>query len=53
MDPFLMRLLVGVLVYWIFNLVISTFAGKASDILSKVLLVAVVLYVVFGRFLPF
>ena len=53
MDPFLIRLLIGVLVYWIFSMVIAEFGGKSADILSKVLLVATVLYVVFGRYLPF
>lgn len=52
MDPFLVRLLIGVLVYFLMNLVIVKFANKRADIFETILLICVVLYVVFGKFLP-
>ena len=53
MDPFLVRLLVGVLFYFLGNLFIVKFAGKRADIFETILLICVILYVVFGKFLPF
>ncbi len=53
MDLFLVRLLIGVLVYYLGNLVIGKFASKRADLFEIILLICVILYVVFGKFLPF
>ena len=52
MDPFLMRLLIGVLIYFLVNLFIGKFASKRADIFETVLLIGVILYVIFGNYLP-
>lgn len=54
MDPFLTRLAIGVLAYFLFDLLIKRLVKKpeSQDILDIILLIAVVLYVLFGSFLP-
>lgn len=55
MDPFLFRLLVGALVWFIFDKIIALLVKKPTpkEIFDIILLIAVVLYVFFGSFLPF
>jgi hypothetical protein len=55
LDPFLQRLLIGVLVYFILDLVIKNFITKPESqrIFELILLIGVILYIVFGSFLPF
>ena len=55
MDPFLTRLLIAVLVYFLFDLVIKNIVtdGQAARIFSIILLIACILYLFFGSFLPF
>jgi Na+-driven multidrug efflux pump len=54
-DPFLTRLLIGVLAYFLFDLIIKALIAKpeAQKTFEIILLIAVVLYVFFGSFLPF
>jgi hypothetical protein len=54
MDPFLTRLLIAVLVYFFFNIVIEKLVteAKAKSIFEVVLLIACILYLLFGSFLP-
>ena len=50
----LVRLLIGVLVYWLGEKVIALVNnGDLQQILNIILIIVVVLYVVFGSFLPF
>ncbi len=53
-DAFLVRLLIAVLVYFFFNIVIEKLVTKpeAKNMFSIVLLIACILYLVFGSFLP-
>lgn len=55
MDPFLVRLLIGVLVYFLLDLVIKRLVtdAQAQNIFTIILLIGVVLYVLLGSFLPF
>ncbi len=55
LDPILVRLLIGVLVYFLLDLVIKNFISdaQAQKTFGIILLVIVVLYVFFGSFLPF
>jgi predicted PurR-regulated permease PerM len=54
LDPFLVRLLIGVLVYFLLDLVIKTLITKPESqrVFEIILLICVVLYVFFGSFLP-
>ena len=52
-EGLLLRLLIGVLVYWIGEKVIGLVKnGELVNVLNIVLIVAVVLYVIFGSILP-
>ena len=54
LPELLVRLLVAVLVFFIGEKVISLVGdAKLQQILNIILIVAVVLYVVFGNFMPF
>lgn len=54
MDPFLVRLLIGVLAYFLIDLLIKRLITKpdAQNAFEIILLIAAVLYVIFGSFLP-
>ena len=54
-DPFLIRLLIAVLVYYFFGIVIGKFGkdSAAQEMFSLILLIACILYLLFGSFLPF
>lgn len=53
METLLFRLLIGVLVYWIGEKVIALVKNAdLQGVLNIILIVAVVLYVIFGSFLP-
>ena len=53
-DPFLIRLLIAVLAYYLFNIVVDKFVEKpkAKEIFGAILLIACVLFVLSGAFLP-
>ena len=55
MDPFLTRLLIAVLVYFFFNIIIEKLVKNpdAKGIFEVILLIACIVYLVFGKFLPF
>ena len=52
-EGLLLRLLIGVLAYWIGEKIIGLVKnGEVQNILNIILLIAVVLYVIFGNILP-
>jgi Na+-driven multidrug efflux pump len=52
-EGLLLRLLIGVLVYWIGEKILSLIKNaELVNVLNIVLIVAVVLYVIFGSILP-
>lgn len=52
-EGLLLRLLVGALVYWIGEKVIGLVKnGELQSVLNIILIIAVVLYVIFGNILP-
>lgn len=53
LDGLLLRLLIGVLVWWLGEKVIGLVKEpRLIEVLNIILIVAVVLYVIFGKFLP-
>lgn len=54
-DPFLVRLVIGVFVFFFFNMVIDKFVTKADakKLFEFILVGACILYILFGSFLPF
>ena len=53
MDPFLVRLLIAVLVYFFFGLVIDELVKDHTRIFKLVLLFGCLFYLLLGKFLPF
>jgi len=55
MDPFLVRLLIAALVWFLLDLVFNEIVKdpKTNKTLHVILLIGIVCYVVLGRFLPF
>ena len=55
MDPFLLRLLIAVFVWFFFNMVIEKFVTKPEPkkIFEVVLIITCICFVAFGAFLPF
>lgn len=54
LPELLTRLLIGVLAFWLGEKIISLITdARLQRVLNVVLIVAVVLYVIFGSFLPF
>lgn len=52
-EGLLLRLLIGVLVYWLGEKIISLVKNaELANILNIVLIIAIVLYVIFGSILP-
>lgn len=53
-DPFLVRLIIGIGVFFFFNIVIEKFVTKAEakKMFEFILLAACILYILFGAFLP-
>ena len=52
-EGLLLRLLIGVLVFWIGEKIIALVKnGELQNILNIILIIAVVLYVIFGSILP-
>lgn len=53
-EGLLLRLIIGVLVYYLGSLIIGLIKdAKLVEILNVILIVGVVLYVIFGSFIPF
>lgn len=54
LPDLLLRLLIAALVYWIGEKIIGLVGdAKLQSILNIILIVAIVLYVIFGSFFPF
>lgn len=55
LDPFLVRLLIAVLVLYLGErlLAVLTISESARGLLNIVLIIACVLFVIFGSFIPF
>lgn len=55
MSPFLIDLVIAVLVYFLFNAVIDTFVNdpNANKMFKLILLIACVIFALFGTLLPF
>ncbi len=54
LPDLLIRLLIAALVYWIGEKILGLVKnGELASILNIVLIIAIVLYVVFGSFFPF
>lgn len=55
LDPFLLRLLIGALIIFIFQMFfgILPIEERVKGTLNVILIIGVILYIVFGSFIPF